>query len=244
MKRSKPPEEPPYAYKGDLRTASGELPRGSPCHNHWALGQGEPLWPFGQWGYGDRNLSYWTDYTITLIPLNNGKWQAHPIKGEALFGPAWSRQFDDRTTALRCAIAEVLRLVRQRTRVDPKTLPLLARDYRPTPALAQELVDWAFSLLGREKPAPRLWIPAPVPPPPPSPPRFVVGDRVVLAREVGWKAGRTGKVHRLCGEPFKDYCYVELDPRPRERTRKREMVEISKLDPDTSFEPDQQLSMF
>lgn len=61
--------------------------------------------------------------------------------------------------------------------------------------------------------------------------RVVAGDRVVLARAIGKYAGRAGTVFRACGEPFEDWCYVNLDPRPRERTQHRAFVEVDRLDP-------------
>ena len=142
-------------YAGDLRTIDGALPRGSPDNYHWAIGQGEPHFPFEKWG-GDR-VPFWTDYTITLIPLNNGKWIARPIAGDCLF---WvnSPQFDDRAPALRAAVAQVLRLIRRNSR----------RPFTPyaklSPDLARDMIAWACGLLDR--PATPLFVPEPEAPPP------------------------------------------------------------------------------
>ena len=164
MMRRKPDKPDPlewYRYKGDLRTDAGELPLGCPWNRHWSISQGEPLYPFGEWGCASRDLSFWTDYTITLIPLNNGKWMARPIKEDVLF-TVDSPQFEDRDTALRKAVAQVLRLARRRARLTGDTAnPCLVL----RPQLAQDLIGWACSLLDR--PAPTLFV---KPPPPASPP--------------------------------------------------------------------------
>jgi hypothetical protein len=154
-----------YRYTGELRTVDGQLPRGCPRNWHWSISQGEPLYPFGEWGHGSRDLSFWTDYTITLIPLNNGKWIVRPIKSDVLFSVT-SPQFDDRATALRTAVAEVLRRVRRNARPQRWVNPYQVL----RPALAQELVEWALSLVDR--PAPRLLVkPPPKPPAPARPPQ-------------------------------------------------------------------------
>ena len=56
---------------------------------------------------------------------------------------------------------------------------------------------------------------------------FKVGDRVVLQ---GRKyEGRTGSIKRMGSVVFPDWCYVTLDPKPRERTTHEAFIKLEYL---------------
>lgn len=58
---------------------------------------------------------------------------------------------------------------------------------------------------------------------------FDVGTRARIVR--GRCAGRTGKVLKVCGHAFPEWRRVELERKPRERTRKVAMVDVADLEP-------------
>jgi hypothetical protein len=63
-----------------------------------------------------------------------------------------------------------------------------------------------------------------------STPTVSFGSRVRILR--GKHAGRAGVVVRTPEGTFRDHIYVLLDPRPRERTRKKEMVARADVEPE------------
>ena len=168
-KKAPPNEEPSYAYKGPLRTAKGEMPCGSPCHNHFYLRQGELY-------YSPKYPARWAgiEWSIGVLPLNNGNWLARPLStlrkkaAKALgFAPleyyVGGIQFETRDTALRAAVAAVVRLARYRYRHVEDNHYGMYRDWKLTREQAQAHIDWAYSLLGL--PAPQLFVPRPKPAP-------------------------------------------------------------------------------
>jgi hypothetical protein len=167
MKRKPPTEDPmeQWRYKGDLRTIDGELPHGCPWNRHWYIGQGEPHYPPGSPDTPGHHLPFWTDYIITLIPLNNGKWMARPIKADVLF-TVDSPQFDTREIALRKAVAQVIRICRVRARwkaEGPEPWRQPSSDWLLSLEQAQTLITWAMSLL--DLPARKLFAQPPEPAP-------------------------------------------------------------------------------
>lgn len=83
------------------------------------------------------------------MPLNNGKWLAHP-PGFAVY----DRQFENREAALRFAVAKILKTARRRLRV--KSEEMLPLWYRIGLSEATTVTQWAYKVLGR--PAPRLFV--------------------------------------------------------------------------------------
>jgi hypothetical protein len=127
-----------------IRTAAGELPNGSPCHRHFALSQGELFYPPG-YRDGDYRLVRGIDLTIGVLPLDNGRWLARPTSYDGLPYSVWGTQFGSRETALRAAVARVLRVSRCRARAVHGDLPF---GYKIKHEQAQAIITWALGLLG------------------------------------------------------------------------------------------------
>jgi hypothetical protein len=126
-----------------IRTAAGELPNGSPSHCFFALSQGELFYPPG-YRDDDHRLLHGINFTIGVLLLENGRWLARPTMGRSSYS-IWATQYESRETALRAAVARVLRDCRARARPVRGDLPL---GFRISHELAQEVITWALGLLG------------------------------------------------------------------------------------------------
>lgn len=126
-------------YTGPL-TIDGHLPGYYPPNPCFTSNQGE--------SYPEPISQTPAHYlSIHLIQLDNGKWIASPTRVDSLCA-SWNTQYADRETALRKAVAEVIKRIRYKARKTDSGMIGFQIDTKQ----ANELIAWAYSLISMDPP--------------------------------------------------------------------------------------------